>query len=94
MKILVRRIYDPPEKRNGLRILVDRLWPRGLKREKLVIHEWLKDVAPSDGVRKWFSHDPKKWQEFKRRYLKELKEKDELIQKIIEKAGNRTVAFF
>ena len=91
MKILTKRIYDPPKRTDGLRILVDRLWPRGLKKEKAVIHEWLKDIAPSDGLRKWFSHDPKKWQEFKSRYLKELKEKNELIKGIAEKARDQTV---
>ena len=91
MKILTKRIYVPPEKRDGLRILVDRLWPRGLKKEKAVIHEWLKTIAPSDGLRKWFSHDPKKWQEFKSRYFEELKEKNELIKGIAEKAKDQTV---
>ena len=93
MKILTKRIYDPPEKKDGVRILVDRLWPRGLKKEKAVIHEWLKDVAPSDGLRKWFSHDPEKWQEFKRRYFKELEEKNDLVKRIEEKGRNQTVTF-
>ena len=93
MKILAKRIYDPPEKRDGLRILVDRLWPRGLKKEKVVIHEWLKDIAPSDGLRKWFSHDPEKWKEFKRRYFQELKEKSDLIKWIEEKERDQTITF-
>ena len=91
MKILTKRIYDPPEKKDGFRILVDRLWPRGLKKEKAVIHEWLKTIAPSDGLRKWFSHDPEKWEEFKRRYFQELKEKNDLIKWIEEKERNQTI---
>jgi uncharacterized protein YeaO (DUF488 family) len=91
MQILIKRIYDPSEKRDGLRILVDRLWPRGLKKEQAVIHEWLKDIAPSDSLRKWFSHDPKKWQEFKSQYFKELKEKNELIKGLAERARDQTV---
>ena len=91
MKILAKRIYDPSEKKDGIRILVDRLWPRGLKKEKVVIHEWLKDIAPSDGLRKWFSHDPEKWQEFKRQYFQELKEKSDLIKWIGEKTRDQRV---
>jgi len=91
MKILVKRIYDPPGKKDGLRVLVDRLWPRGLKKEKAGVHKWLKDIAPSDSLRKWFSHDPEKWQEFKRQYFKELKEKNDLIKWIEEKERNQTI---
>jgi uncharacterized protein YeaO (DUF488 family) len=91
VKILTKRIFDPPEKKDGLRILVDRLWPRGLKKEKAAIDEWLKDIAPSDGLRKWFSHDPEKWQEFKRQYFQELKEKSDLIKWIEEKERDQTI---
>ena len=62
----VKRIYDPPSKDDGKRILVDRLWPRGIKREDACIDEWLKDIAPSDELRKWFSHEPSRWQEFRK----------------------------
>jgi uncharacterized protein YeaO (DUF488 family) len=93
MKIEIKRVYDPPEKKDGLRILVDRLWPRGLKKEKAGVHEWLKDIAPSDGLRKWFSHDPKKWEEFKRRYFDELREKSDLIKRLEEKARDPTITF-
>jgi uncharacterized protein YeaO (DUF488 family) len=72
--IKIKRIYDPVLKDDAKRILVDRLWPRGVKKEKAAIDEWLKVIAPSDELRKWFSHDPSKWQEFKNKYRKELKE--------------------
>jgi uncharacterized protein YeaO (DUF488 family) len=80
--IKVKRIYDQPTKEDGFRILVDRLWPRGVSKEKAKINLWLKEIAPSDDLRTWFSHDPKKWQEFKKKYEIELKGKPELIQKI------------
>jgi uncharacterized protein YeaO (DUF488 family) len=71
--IRIRRIYDPPAADDGRRVLVDRLWPRGLSREKAHIDEWLKEIAPSDGLRKWFGHDPSRWEEFRERYRDELK---------------------
>lgn len=72
IRFRIKRIYDQAEKSDGLRILVDRLWPRGLKKEDAQIDEWFKDLAPSSALRKWFDHDPIKWQEFKRRYTIEL----------------------
>jgi uncharacterized protein YeaO (DUF488 family) len=80
--IRVKRIYDPAQEEDGFRILVDRLWPRGLSKEKAKIDLWLREVAPSDELRKWFSHDPAKWQEFQSRYEKELQSKKDLIYKI------------
>jgi len=80
--IKVKRIYDPVLPDDGKRILVDRLWPRGIKKDKAKIDEWLKDIAPSNGLRKWFSHDPDKWKEFKNRYIKELKDNSELIERL------------
>jgi uncharacterized protein YeaO (DUF488 family) len=80
--IKIKRTYDPPLPDDGKRILVDRLWPRGIKKEGAKIDEWLKDIAPSDELRKWFSHDPSKWQEFKRRYKKELNDKSDLIKNL------------
>ena len=80
--IKIKRIYDPQANEDGYRILIDRLWPRGLSREKANIDLWLREIAPSDDLRKWFSHDPRKWQEFKSRYETELKNKQELFQKI------------
>lgn len=90
--IKIKRIYDKPEKEDGFRILIDRLWPRGLSRNKAKISLWLKDIAPSNELRKWFSHDVKKWAEFQEKYKKELGNKKELIDKIrkLEKE-NRTV---
>jgi uncharacterized protein YeaO (DUF488 family) len=89
--IEVKRAYEEPQKKDGLRILVDRMWPRGVKKEKAAIDEWTKDIAPSSKLRKWFSHDPEKWQEFKRRYFKELKEKNDLVKRIKEKAKDQTI---
>lgn len=71
--IFVKRIYDPPQKKDGVRILVDRLWPRGIKKETVLINEWAKELAPSTDLRKWFNHDVSKWVEFKKKYLKEIK---------------------
>lgn len=71
--IRVKRVYDPPSSDDGVRILVDRLWPRGLRKDAVRVDVWLRDVAPSDELRRWFSHDPSKWEEFKRRYFEELK---------------------
>ncbi|MES1196940.1 MAG: DUF488 domain-containing protein [Steroidobacter sp.] len=70
--IRIKRVYDPPDRADGMRILVDRLWPRGLRKEKAALSLWFKDVAPSPGLRKWFGHDPARWQEFSRRYRAEL----------------------
>ncbi len=68
----IKRVYDPPSPRDGLRVLVDRLWPRGLRREQAQVQLWLKDVAPSPALRTWFAHDPRKWEEFGARYEAEL----------------------
>lgn len=73
-QFLIKRIYDEPEKADGLRILVDRLWPRGLKKEAASIDEWFKEAAPSVALRQWFDHDPKKWDRFKKSYISELEE--------------------
>lgn len=71
--IKIKRVYDEVERDDGIRILVDRLWPRGLKKDSVKIDKWFKDVAPSDSLRKWFNHEPDKWEEFRRRYLEELR---------------------
>jgi len=68
----LKRAYEPADKADGMRILVDRLWPRGLDKQHAAIDEWLKDVAPTSELRKWFGHDPERWTEFRRRYLEEL----------------------
>lgn len=72
MEIKTKRIYDEYNENDGFRVLVDRLWPRGLKKEEARVDLWAKDIAPSDELRKWYSHDPSKWDEFKSRYLREL----------------------
>jgi uncharacterized protein YeaO (DUF488 family) len=82
--IKIKRIYDSSSKEDGYRILVDRLWPRGLTKEKASIDLWLKEIAPSDELRKWFSHDAAKWEEFKKRYEKELAGKQELLGEIMQ----------
>jgi uncharacterized protein YeaO (DUF488 family) len=92
--IKIKRIYEDAEESDGFRILVDRLWPRGLSKEKAKADLWLKDIAPSDALRKWFAHDQKKWSEFKRRYFEELKEKEELVDLIIEKARGRVTLLY
>ena len=71
--IRTKRVYDPISPDEGARFLVDRLWPRGVSKDKLQLTGWLKEVAPSDALRKWFGHDPEKWSEFQRRYFSELK---------------------
>lgn len=80
MKIRIKRVYEQLDKHDGRRILVDRLWPRGLTKEKASADLWLKDIAPSTELRKWFGHDPGKWEEFKERYLAELKGNSEQIR--------------
>jgi uncharacterized protein YeaO (DUF488 family) len=74
--IKIKRIYEPADKADGARILVDRLWPRGLTKEAAHIDEWMKSVAPAAALRKWFNHETSKWEEFKLRYIKELKQND------------------
>ena len=81
--IKTKRIYDKPAKEDGYRILIDRLWPRGMAKENAKIDLWLKEVAPSDNLRNWFSHDPEKWEEFRSKYKEELKTKQELLNEII-----------
>jgi uncharacterized protein YeaO (DUF488 family) len=79
MKLNIKRVYDAADATDGKRILVDRLWPRGLTKEKAKVDLWLKEIAPSSGLRKWFGHDPEKWDEFKKRYSKELQENKETV---------------
>lgn len=80
MNIRIKRAYEAASPEDGSRFLVDRLWPRGIRKEALAITAWLKDVAPSDGLRRWFGHDPARWEEFRRRYRAELKSRPELLQ--------------
>jgi len=78
MNIQLKRIYEPYSKEDGYRILVDRLWPRGFTKEKAALDLWLKEIAPSTELRKWFGHDPEKWKEFQKKYRIELKQNKEL----------------
>jgi uncharacterized protein YeaO (DUF488 family) len=91
--IKTKRIYNPVSRDDGKRILVDRLWPRGIKKEAAEIDEWMKDIAPSNDLRKWFAHDPAKWSEFKERYTNELKNKRELVEKLKAEIKKGTVTF-
>lgn len=91
MKVFLKRVYEPPTDEDGLRILVDRLWPRGLKRADAAIDLWLKAIAPSPELRKWFAHDPDKWAEFRRRYRSELTAKADEIATLRERGGNGVV---
>ena len=89
--IQVKRVYDPPDAKDGARFLVERLWPRGIKKEALQMQDWLKDVAPSGELRRWFSHDPTKWREFQRRYFEELDGNREAWQPLLQAARRRNV---
>jgi uncharacterized protein YeaO (DUF488 family) len=86
--IKVKRVYDEPSSDDGVRVLVDRLWTRGLSKESAKIDLWLRDVAPSDELRKWFNHDASKWEEFKRRYFKEL-ENNKAVNELINLLRDR-----
>ena len=86
MKILVKRVYDPAAKSDGFRVLVDRLWPRGLSKSDAKLDLWLPDLGPSTALRQWFTHDPARWTEFQRRYHAELKKKAALLATITEQA--------
>ena len=83
MDVRVKRVYDKPDSKDGLRILVDRLWPRGLSKKDANIDLWLKSVAPSNDLRKWYKHDPKKWPEFKKRYFDELASNENTVKELI-----------
>jgi len=82
MNIKIKRVYEQPDKDDGVRILVDRLWPRGLTKEKASVDLWLKEIAPSTELRKWFAHDPNKWKSFRGRYETEIRHNDDLIKVI------------
>jgi uncharacterized protein YeaO (DUF488 family) len=94
-RVKIKRAYEPPDPKDGMRVLVDRLWPRGLSRDAATIDAWLKDVAPSDGLRRWFNHDPSRWGEFRRRYHEELADCDALaeLQQALESVPKATLLF-
>lgn len=90
MTIKLKRIYEPAAKSDGKRILVDRLWPRGVSKEKAALDQWMKDVAPSNELRKSFGHDPAKWADFQKSYVAELKANAENVDKLRSETGKGT----
>jgi uncharacterized protein YeaO (DUF488 family) len=95
MATRIKRAYEPPAKSDGARILIDGLWPRGVTKEKAGIAEWMKEVAVSAALRKWFSHDPAKWPEFKKRYRAELARKPEAVARLrrMARRGTLTIVY-
>jgi uncharacterized protein YeaO (DUF488 family) len=93
MEISIKRAYESPTAGDGFRVLVDRLWPRGLSKDKLKIDAWYKDVAPSTGLRQWFGHDPGRWTEFQKRYKVELASSavQQRLRDLLQEAGRRTL---
>ncbi len=90
MTLRIKRIYEPPAAQDGTRILVDRLWPRGVSREEAHVHAWLKEIAPSAELRRWFGHDPDKWDAFRRRYLEELESNPAAVEELKRQIGQST----
>lgn len=93
MEIKIKRVYEQPQAQDGRRILVDRLWPRGLSKEKAKIDLWLKALAPSNELRKWYGHEPEKWEEFKKKYFAELDGQKEELGKLASIIGKGRVTF-
>ena len=89
--IRLKRAYEKPSPDDGKRILVERLWPRGLTKRRAAVDLWLKDIAPSADLRKWFAHDPARWKQFQTRYRNELRQKQDAIQSLKDEAKERTV---
>jgi uncharacterized protein YeaO (DUF488 family) len=85
--VRLKRAYEPPAAADGMRILIDRLWPRGVSKERAAIDQWMKDIAPSTALRKWFAHDPRRWDEFRQRYAKEVHQNDALLEELRSLAG-------
>jgi uncharacterized protein YeaO (DUF488 family) len=85
--LTVKRVYEAPAPTDGARFLVERLWPRGVRKDALAMAGWIKEIAPSDGLRRWFGHDPSKWDEFRRRYFEELDRNREALRPIAEAAA-------
>ncbi len=91
--IKLKRAYEPPSRADGERILVERLWPRGLTKDRAQIDLWLKDISPSPELRKWYGHDPEKWSEFRKRYLQEVAKKKYLAKLLKQKSRGKTITF-
>ena len=91
--IKLKRAYEAAAEEDGFRVLVERLWPRGLTKERARIDLWLKDIAPSPELRKWYGHETEKWEQFRQRYRKELSARKDLVDMLKQKSGERTVTF-
>jgi len=91
--IRLKRAYEPPSPEDGMRVLVERLWPRGLTKERAAVDLWLKEISPSPELRKWYGHDPAKWEEFQRRYRAELEAAGEPLERLRALVGEGTVTF-
>lgn len=91
MNVLVKRVYEKSAATDGVRVLVDRVWPRGLSKSGADIDIWLRDIAPTARLRQWFGHDPDKWPEFKRRYARELMRKTDLIEELLGRAKRKRI---
>jgi uncharacterized protein YeaO (DUF488 family) len=89
--IHLKRVYEEPSKKDGIRVLVERLWPRGLTKERAAVDLWLKDVAPSPELRKWFGHDPARWEQFQERYRRELRKQKDAVQLLKQKGKQGSV---
>jgi uncharacterized protein YeaO (DUF488 family) len=84
VRIKLKRVYEPAADDDGARLLVDRIWPRGLSKDRAALTAWLKDVAPSTELRHWFDHDPDRWEEFRRRYMAELRKNDDAVKAVLD----------
>lgn len=95
MRVRVKRIHDPPAPDDGVRVLVDRYWPRGIKEDRAAVDDWRRELAPSDELRRWFGHDPIRWEEFRRRYLRELRAHREALGDLrrIARTGRLTLLY-
>jgi uncharacterized protein YeaO (DUF488 family) len=91
MRVKLKRAYEPAEPDDGFRILVDRLWPRGLSKASAHVDLWLKEIAPSGELRRWFAHDPKRWRAFRARYFREIDANPDVLAKLRERASKGTV---
>ncbi|MCK0123773.1 DUF488 domain-containing protein [Gelidibacter sp. F2691] len=89
--IKIKRIYDKPSKDDGYRVLVDRIWPRGISKEDAKLDDWLKEIAPSTPLRKWFDHDPEKFEVFSKKYKYELKDKTQILTAHMDQAKSKTI---
>lgn len=96
MSIWIRRAYEPPTRNDGCRVLIDRLWPRGISKEDLAVDVWLREIAPSTALRKWFDHDPAKWEGFQTRYFRELRRNEEALKDLrerLQRGGRVTLVY-